>query len=841
MRDGARPMNRRRRALAWIAVYVSAIAVIAAFHARVIPHPAGQLLGDAAGDMAIYHYPVLNWARSALASGGLPLWNPLIFCGYPQWAEGQMALVGPLAPLLMFPITTALNLWWVTLHVMTAAATVWWLSTLRLSPLTALLGGLSIALSSAFVMRITGGHPNIAGCYPWFFVMAGAWNRWWEGRGRKWIVLAAAAWSFVIWSCHVQTAYHLMLWWCVLMLCGCGLACSGAFWRWLRGMIFIMGTGALTCSALLLPNIKFAMLSARASLSIYESSTFDFPAENVLTLLFPGCYGLGLTQAAGWKSIAYFGRWYHAWESSLLINPLILGCLFLPWPRRHKHIMRGLIIATAVCLALALGRQTPIFQAAYHALPGISMFRCHGRFMTPILFGITALGCLCLDNFLRHGARTQRSWRRTALAGGFIFSLILVAILLWARMHPEGAAAAFLAQTAGAPLMGPSLELFPSIPAGSSLNYFHEIAALRERTEVFSRAMLGAVCGWLILLPLCYVLARAGRKRAYAAIVVVAASLSVTFISARESLSYWNPRLSALPDAIIEQTRILTASGRVLLFGAGDRNGWMNENIPAATGYAALLGRRQNTLLALAMNHPVDTAEYQGNAWELGPAARWLGISALYGADPSLTPGGSYQLAAQEGDHRVWKVSNAMPLAMWTEGALAASSYKEAVDMLANPAIMRGGRVILESERSVAAADAPMRPLPITRPGLAEIHVPANRMRNGWIVVLESFLPGWKAFAGNRRVPITPAQVAFQAVRIDEPCDVVRFSYQPASFRYGLFLTLMTTGFLIWLSMTRGAAGKWHRRLPLDGAIPGSPLHKKKRPAKRASGKHRRN
>jgi len=750
----------------------------------------------------------------------LPLWNPLIFCGYPQWAEGQMALVGPLAPLLMLPINTAINLWLIVLHIMTAVAAVWWLSTLRLSPLTALAGGLSIALSSAFVLRITGGHPNIAGCYPWFFMMAGAWNCWWDGHGKKWLLLAAAGWSFVIWSCHVETAYHLMLWWCLFMLCGCGLMSRAAFWRWLGGTFFVVISGLLICSALLAPNTEFAALAERAKLNIYESSSYDFPAENLLTLLFPGCYGFGLSQTQGWRSIAYFGRWGNVWENTLLVNPLILGCLFLPWPRRHRRVLRGLAVASAICFVLALGRQTPVFQAAYHALPGISMFRCHGRLMAPVIFGIVAMACLFFDDYLRRGHLHGEKWHwcRFALAGGFIAGLLLMVLLLLARENAQGAAARLLGDISSAPSFGSSLELFPAVPAGYAFPYFNKALALHERLPVVINTMFAAVCGWLVLIPLAYLTAIAVKQRALPAVLLVAASIAVTSFPARLMISSWDPRESAAPQAIVDQVRDLAASGRVMQYGIGDRNGWMKENIRAASGYAALLARRQNTALALATNQPLDTAEYQSNTWDLAPAARWLGISALYGSDGESVPDASYPLAAHAGRHRVWKVRDPLPLAMWTDGGVAAASYEQAVSLFANPSAALSGRVILETGGKQIQSGTTTRPLEITRPRLAEILVHCDRITDGWVIVIESFLPGWKAFVDDQRVSIIPAQVAFQSVHVTGQCGNVRFKYQPASFRYGLFITLAMTGFMFWYGMSKGPEGRWHQRPRLMGA-----------------------
>jgi uncharacterized membrane protein YfhO len=51
--------------------------------------------------------------------------------------------------------------------------------------------------------------------------------------------------------------------------------------------------------------------------------------------------------------------------------------------------------------------------------------------------------------------------------------------------------------------------------------------------------------------------------------------------------------------------------------------------------------------------------------------------------------------------------------------------------------------------------------------------------RDGYLVVSDTFYPGWKAFVDGKRVPIFPADVALRGLYITPGHHVVDFRYRP--------------------------------------------------------------
>ncbi|MCX7000113.1 MAG: YfhO family protein, partial [Candidatus Sumerlaeota bacterium] len=721
----------------------------------------------------------------------------------------------------------AIDLWWVVIQMSVALAAMWWLASLRVAPLTALLGGLSIALSGNVVMRFAGGHPNLVACYPWGFLLAGAWNRWWDGRGRRFLVLSAIAWSLLLLSAHIQTSYQFAIWWGLLTIIGGGIRGRFAFRRWLRGTAFVVGLGSLAAAVLLFPQIEFGLLTPRN----------DFPLENLLTLFFPGCFGMGLSGVHSGAASPYLGRWYYGWEGALLLNPLILGCLILSWRmKRHKFMVRGLLVSTIVCFLLALGRQSPLYQMAYAILPGFRIFRCQGRLIAFALFGLVALACLGFDHYIRRsGTIPQKGaagWQYKLLKISIVACVVGLLLLFWAHRHPDGMVGRMMQDIACAPLDGPSYEVFPHIPAGTSLDYIWEKPELSLRANVFIGAAVQTLKVWLVLLLLGMMAALNRVQRMFWILTLIFASLVFSFWGALPYTRRVDIGKSALPDNAIKTLRLTVGGERVILFGVGDRNLLIPYNIPIVGGYAAVLGQRLNTFLQVAFNHPTNSLEYQNNTWELKPQARWLGARAFIATDASINFPEFIKNIYDNGKVRIWRPPYNIPLAFVATGGVAASSYEEAASLLSDSRNAESNQIILETTGPIKPADAPFIPLNLERPHPAEIRVDLREAPAGWVIVLESLLPGWRAWVDGHPATIVPAEVAFMAVKIGEGAKELRMTYRPASFRFGLAISLLVAAFLVFELISKRKGSALHQRtLIVTAAIQRKrpPSRKKKR------------
>lgn len=113
------------------------------------------------------------------------------------------------------------------------------------------------------------------------------------------------------------------------------------------------------------------------------------------------------------------------------------------------------------------------------------------------------------------------------------------------------------------------------------------------------------------------------------------------------------------------------------------------------------------------------------------------------------------------------------------------------------------GLVYLEEAPSVASAPGLAAPAEIVSESPDEVVVRARAGAPGLLVLLDSYFPGWKAWVNGRPAKILRADYHFRAVEIPEGEAVVRFSYEPWSFRLGAALSV---------AALLAAALAWRRR-----------------------------
>ncbi len=77
----------------------------------------------------------------------------------------------------------------------------------------------------------------------------------------------------------------------------------------------------------------------------------------------------------------------------------------------------------------------------------------------------------------------------------------------------------------------------------------------------------------------------------------------------------------------------------------------------------------------------------------------------------------------------------------------------------------------------------------------------ARAERPCWLVLTDTYYPGWRASVNGRPASLSLANYAFRAVPIPSGESSVTFGYEPASYRVGLFLALLSiTGILALLT-----------------------------------------
>ena len=145
-------------------------------------------------------------------------------------------------------------------------------------------------------------------------------------------------------------------------------------------------------------------------------------------------------------------------------------------------------------------------------------------------------------------------------------------------------------------------------------------------------------------------------------------------------------------------------------------------------------------------------------------------------------------------DHqlKLYWLQNSLSRAYFVAGVERASSRREALERLLQAEFPFGSTVILEEPRIVNR-------MGVSGAGVAKTLEYQNRRVRcavtakmpGFMVLLDSYYPGWHAYLDGREVQILRANYAFRAVEIPAGTHEVEFRYRPQSFSIGLALTCL--------------------------------------------------
>jgi len=78
-----------------------------------------------------------------------------------------------------------------------------------------------------------------------------------------------------------------------------------------------------------------------------------------------------------------------------------------------------------------------------------------------------------------------------------------------------------------------------------------------------------------------------------------------------------------------------------------------------------------------------------------------------------------------------------------------------------------------------------------------QVKIDANMQNPGFLVLLDQYYPGWKAFVDGKEAEIYPTDYVFRSIYLEKGKHKVEFIYDPLSYKIGKYITLATILLLI--------------------------------------------
>ena len=754
---------------------IAALATAAVWALRVV-RDARQFDFVRNGDLYAYFLPMYELAFSELREGRLLLWNPWLLNGIPGLATLEVGLLYP-PHLLHAMLPTALSMGVLSfLHLLLAILfTIQLARTLGLGASAALVAGLAFGFSHglASLFWLPGLEP-----LPWLPLGLTAIERVLRGGGRRWLAVLAAATALPILCGSYQVAFYVL---CAFALYAvvraAGLLASGRPARATAvrtAWVVAAGVAGLALAApQWLPTLELAQASVRPPDTLTAARLFPFgrPLPDV---------------AALWRQAV-------APPAQFLVG-----------------------YTGAVALALAAAG---LFARGFRA-----------RLFCALLVVWSGLAALAPDAYVEI--------RR------------LVPVLGWFRLPHR---TLVLGQLGVALLAGAGWDALRSpSPARRAL----AVGALGAVATLTLATRWAQPLWWTpVLLAGLAVLAASARQRAAARpLAVLAVGVVVLDLTGATRNAYRLPYVAqdwergTKHDATLRRVAELAGPARVLLVGAernlpewGQKSG-LRARLRAPADYEPLAPARYADLFSFVATRslwPTDSPRPFLGAipefFQTVPPPVWGRLFRLLGVryfvirtdmlrDPRIAAFADTLVpvaleparrADPASELAVFEDPAALPRAWTVEHAECVAGARPLLARLTSADFDPRRSVLLEVEcpPGAPAVAGPAVPLELDDP--SRVRAVVDLERPGFLVLSDTFDPGWRARVGGEPVEILRANWAFRAVQVPAGRHVVEMRYAPTSFRVGLAAAAVVValgGFLGW------------RRFPRRGAPPRSDL-----------------
>jgi hypothetical protein len=439
----------------------------------------------------------------------------------------------------------------------------------------------------------------------------------------------------------------------------------------------------------------------------------------------------------------------------------VLLAVYGAWRERRRPLIGFSIALTFVAYLLVLGPATPAFRVVYELVPGMKLFRFPTRFLILVELGLAILGAIGLTRLRQDLAQRWTGASRLP-------QLIVMAICagtaadLWIhqpRQNPMVPGQAWLAPP------GAARAIHADSPQPRTFTPRHR--------ELHRLGFLTAR-GWADTTP------------------------------------YFELR-----DVLEPNT------------GGGF---W---NTPSADCYAGIAARwhidvwgdhnREQSLMAV-----LASVDFQAGALRVHPAL--LKVLRIYGVTHVLSryaqDGTALEFVGREGNAYIYRVTGSARVRL-ARSARPVKTEREAAARFLDPAFDPDQEILLhDAPDSVFAAGAPRagstgtRHAVVTRENTRELVIDAEAPDDGFLLLADTYYPGWTAVVDGVPTPIYRANIAIRGIQLPRGRHEVRFVYSAPGFFRGLWVTLSAVAaLLLWVCGAAYAA----RRERRYRAIPNEP------------------
>lgn len=513
----------------------------------------------------------------------------------------------------------------------------------------------------------------------------------------------------------------------------------------LAGLGAAIALGAAAGAVVMLPLSALGGISDRSETLGYEWSTrLAYWPDNVLTFLVP--YINGDISDNSYTGPPFF------WEDYGYVGLATFLLAFYGAIRERKRpLVLFLGAMTGVAYLFVLGQATPIYHAAYLLIPGLKLFRFPTRFLIVVELGLALLAAAGITRLRTDLAgRWPAPSRIPALVAGALCAATAIDLFIHQpRQNPMVPAREWLAPPASAEIVR------TGTPQPRTFTPRHRDA--HRRTFQMAR-------GWADTAP---------------------------YFQLRDGLA---PNLGGGYWGIPSGDCYVGIGPRWLVDVWGDHNREV-AIMAFLAGYdfeAGVLRVRPNlpaVLSGYGVTHLLSSFPVQGAELPLAGRTTSAFVYGIDGAARVRFVPGARHLTDPEAAKR-----------------LLDPAFDPAREVLLADAPTTAGPTVDEAVGTPSGAPAPRAA--IVRETQTELVVEAASAVDGFLLLADTYYPGWTAELNGQPATIYRANLSVRAIQLPRGRHEVRFRYDPPGLRLGLRITLASTALLLVWAVMAAYAGR---------------------------------
>jgi len=723
------------------------------------------------GDIMYIFSPIKLFYAENLKNFSLPLWLPDIQCGFPVYGVGNQGLMYPINLIVFFSLPThiAFNLNCVIHFILGGIFTYFFAQVIGLGKTAGLISSIIFIFSGFLIGHVE--HMDILNSAIWLPLILFFIEKILRENEKRYIyvILAGIFIGIQILAGHQQITFYSLL--CITLYFLFGVLyehCRGRLkFILIFGLLIIIGIGISAIQ--IIPTYELLSLSNRGEgVSLKFANIGKFPPENFITFFLPYFFG---------DRGNYWGE-FNFQEGCIYVGilPLIL-LLFGIFLKKNRYIYFFLFLMLFSAI-LMVGSYTPLYTLMYH-LPIFNSIRAPARFAYLLTFSISILAGFGFSYLI-----SEKINRKVILRILYLSLIILGSIILFNIIG-----------------LG---ELLSQNFSPKRIKYIMEDIFLSSTFIILS----------LIILILWLKQKLSWLNFKFLILFLIIIDLFLFGIKGIPK----TVKIAKLPSILIPKTakfllqdkdiyRIMSIyPGRIIIFSQEkDPNITLTKLLsPNFNIYSHIQHINMNGLLCVKYWQETIKVFRKGTPSLIKQDAvvpliiKNSQLLNLFNVKYILFTldinDNRFRTVFEDNGVKIIENKKVLPRTFVVHNVKVIKEKEKVLEELGSKKFNPKQYVILEEEPQVNinSNSTTHSIAKIYNYGTEEVVIHCVMKDNGFLVLTDIYYPGWQVYIDNKKGKIYRAYHTFRAVYLKQGNHIVKFKYEPLSFKIGMWISLLT-------------------------------------------------